>query len=56
MVMLYIESTKKTLQYVYLCFSVGVVEKLFSNVKTKIVASDSRKVNGVQCRQSRRRS
>ena len=28
----------------------------FSNVKTKAVASDSRKVNGAQCRQSRRHS
>ena len=28
----------------------------FLNVKTKAVASDSRKVNGAQCRQSRRRS
>ena len=28
----------------------------FSNVKTKAIASDSRKVNGAQCRQSRCRS
>ena len=28
----------------------------FSNVKTKAVTSDSRKVNCAQCRQSRRRS
>ena len=49
---------KKTLQYVYLGFSVGikVVKKLFLNVKIKAVASDSGKVNGAQCRQSRRRS
>ena len=31
---------------------VGVVENYYSNVKAKAVTSDSRKVNGAQCRQS----
>ena len=49
---------KKTLQYVYIGFSVGPrwATNYFSNVKSKAVASDSRKVNGAQCRQSWRRS
>ena len=47
---------KKTLQYVYLGFSMARSSRnYFQNVKTKAVASDSRKVNGTQCRQSRRR-
>ena len=52
------ESTKKTLQYVYLGLSVGVkvVEKLFFECETKAIVSDSRKKNSAQCRQSRRRS
>ena len=40
----------------YISVGVGVVEKLFLNVKAKAVTSDSKKVNGAQCRQSRRRS
>ena len=49
---------KKKLQYVYLGFSVGVgvVEKLFFECESKAVTSDSRKVNGPQCRQSWRHS
>ena len=35
---------------------VKVVENFFLNVKREAVASDSRKVNSAQCRQSRRRS
>ena len=58
MVVLQIESTIKTLKYVYLGFSVGSrsSKNYFSNVKTKAIASDSRKINGAQCRQSRHRS
>ena len=58
MVLLEIESKKKTLQYVYLGFlvGVGVVEKLFLECESKAVTSDNRKVNGPQCRQSQRRS
>ena len=57
MVVLYIESTKKPticISRFFLGFKVG--EKLFFECETKAVASDSRKVNGTQCRQSRRRS
>ena len=47
----------KKIQYVYLGFSVGSrsSRNYFSNVKTKAVASDSRKKNSAQCRQSRHR-
>ena len=58
MVVLQIESTIKTLQYVYLGFLVRSRSSryYFSNVKTKAVASDSEKINGAQCRQARRHS
>ena len=52
MISMVVESTKKTYNMFISVFLSGSrwARNYFLNVKTKVVASDSRKANGAQCR------